>query len=555
MERAFRYAEMVESGEILTNNEIKLAVKRFRKDLETYELREDEAEKAIVFTEMLRFSKGRKAGQRIVWEDWQVFILVNIFGFYDKTDGTRRYRYLYLEVARKNGKSTFLAAIALTFLVIFDEAVPEIYLGASTEKQAMPVFKEMSRMVKKFVKEYREKEEEFAVFLTKIEYAANDGLVSIITSNTTALDGENPFCTVLDEVHAHKNADMFNVMKSGMGARDNNTPIIFLVTTAGFSLTSFAYSIRKNFLQVLEGSKVNENTMIMIYTLDPEDDYNDKRVWCKANPSINAAVSMKYLEDEYIQAQNFSSQENNFLTKNLNIWVGGAQTWISRQVLDENDGRALTDEEIEEGRIYLGLDLGLIRDISALCQLTVFDDNRLHVKMRYYMSEDAYRRFISRGIPMDIRRREGVEINVNPGTATDTKVIISDIKELDENRPVERFLFDRWGVQEIIRALEDEGVFVEGVGQGYASQSESISYIERAMHEHRFVLEDDLMLKWMFSNVVLDMNPSGDRKLNKDKADDKIDGISALCNSVYGFINLDGGLEDQSHGIRTVRIG
>ena len=555
MERAFKYAEMVESGEILTNNEIKLAIKRFRRDLDNYELRDNEAEKAIMFTEMLRFSKGRKSRERIVWEDWQIFILVNIFGFYQKGSGKRRFRYLYLEVARKNGKSTFLAAIALAFLTLFDEDVPEIYLGASTEEQAKPVYTEMKRMVKKMVKEFPERADEFAVFMKNMEYMPNEGIATMITSNSPALDGVNPFCTVLDEVHAHKNANMFNVMKSGTGARDKNTPIIFLVTTAGFSLTSFAYNIRKSFIQVLEGNKVNENTMIMIYTLDREDDYNNSGLWVKANPSMGAAISMEYLEDEYIQAQNFSSQENNFLTKNLNIWVGGVQTWLSRKILDDNDGRALTDGEIEEGVVYLGLDLGMVSDISALAQLTVFDNDRLHVKMRYYMSEAAYRRLIARGIPLDIWRREGVEINVNLGAATDTRVIQEDIVDLAESLDVEKILFDRWSTHEIVRGLEDEGIYVKGVGMGFKDQSAPIQYTERAMKEKRFVLEGDSMLKWMFSNIVLDMDAAGNQKPNKSKADDKIDGVSALLNAVFGFINIDGGQESSYVGIRTIKIG
>jgi len=210
MERAFKYVEDVESGKIVTNYEIKLAVKRFKRDLKKFTLDEDTAQKAIIFTELLRFSKGKKAGQRIVWEDWQIFVLVNIFGFHHKRSGKRRFRYFYIEVARKSGKSTFLAAIGLVFLTQFDEAIPECYAGASTELQAEPVFKEMSRMVNRLRVDFKEMDEKFAVFKKSIVFndGENEGIFQMVSSNAPALDGLNPFCTILDELHSHKDSSL-----------------------------------------------------------------------------------------------------------------------------------------------------------------------------------------------------------------------------------------------------------------------------------------------------------------------------------------------------------
>lgn len=557
MDRAFRYCEGVESGRIIVGHEIKLAVKRFRKDILEYDLNEHEASKAIAFTEMLRFSKGKKAKQRIVWEDWQIFALVNVFGFYHKGGG-RRFRYFYIEVARKNGKSTFLAAIALCFLMLFDEAVPELYCGASVKDQARPVFDEMGRMINHLRGDFKEFENKFGVFKEKIEFFENEGIVEMVTAVAKTKDGLNPMCTILDEVHAHKDDSLFNVFKSGMGGRDNNTPIICMVTTAGFSLTSFAYMIRKNFIQVLEDSKVDESTFILIYSLDKNDDYIDKSTWVKANPSLGASFSQDYIDDEFVQAQNFDIQLNNFLTKNLNIWVGGAETWIDRKTLDENDkDKELTEVELEEimdGSVYLGLDLGLVRDISALAQITIFADERIHVKMRYYMSDVAYRRFISKGIPMDSWRRHGISINVNPGKVTDTRVIREDIIEITESLTIEQIGVDRWGTNILLTELQEEGIEVADIGQGYKTQAEIVQFIERAMAEGRFHLIDDDMLKWMFGNVALDMDPAGNQKLNKKRSDDKIDGVSALFNALAGFVHVDNGME-QMRGIRSVRIG
>ena len=562
MERAFRYCEDVESGKIVSNNEIKLAVKRFRRDCKNRKLvlDEDAANKAIIFTELLRFSKGKKAGQRIIWSDWQLFCLVNIFGFHWKKNGKRRFRYFYIEVARKSGKSTFLAAIGMVFLMLFDESIPECYAGASAEKQAEPVFKEMVRMAKRLNRDFPEIDDNLAVFSKRIMYDSilpdgtpNEGIMTMVASNSETLDGLSPFCTLLDELHAHKDSSLFNVFKSGTGGRDHNTPIICMITTAGFSLKSFAYMIRKNFIQILERSKMDDDTFIMIFALDKDDDYLDESTWAKANPSMGESMTMDWLRAEFRQAQNFSSELNNFLTKNLNQWLGGAETWIARQVLDSNDGRPLLDDEIEEGVVYLGLDLGAVSDISALAMVTMFGDERIHVKMRYYMSEAAYRKYIAKGIPFDQWVKEGISINVNKGEVTDFRPIVEDIVKIVENLDVDKIGFDRWNSNEIVQDLADLGIEVEGVGQGYRTHSESVMFIERAMHEKRFVLNNDSLLKWMFSNVVLDTDSAGNRKLNKNKADEKIDGVSALFNAIFYYTQKDKGVNDFS-GIRTITI-
>jgi phage terminase large subunit-like protein len=550
----FKYAEDVASGKIVCGRYIKQMVKRFYKDLKKFDFKEEEAEKAIRFTEMLRFSKGRKAGQLITWTPWQYFAMLNIFGFHHKRTGRRRFRYFYIEVGRKNGKSTFLAAIALCFLILFDEAVPELYVGASVKKQAFPVFGEMARMVKRLRKDFKQLEPEFAVFKESIEFMRNEGLVTVVASTADNLDGLNPFCTILDEVHAQKDSSLFNVFKSGTGARDNNTPIIAMVTTAGFSLVSFAYMIRKNFLQVLDGSKRDDDTFIMIYTIDTADDYNNPKVWIKSNPSMGESVSLDYLKSEYRQAQNFSSELNNFLTKNLNCWVGGVQTWIDRQMLDNNDGTSLNEQEMDEGRVYLGVDLGMVSDLSALAQVTIFADERIHVKMRYYLSKAAYHRFIAQGIPMDTWIDEGVSININEGKVTDTRMVRDDIVDCVENLEVERIGFDRWSTHQLLTQLDEQGIEVEPIGQGYRTHNECVDFVERAMAEERFVIEGDECLKWMFGNVVLDQDPAGQRKLNKKKADSKIDGISALFNALYCYIQVDGGIEHEVYGLRTLRI-
>jgi phage terminase large subunit-like protein len=292
----------------------------------------------------------------------------------------------------------------------------------------------------------------------------------------------------------------------------------------------------------------------MVFTLDKEDDYLDESCWAKSNPSIGDAMSIEWLRAEFRQAQNFSSELNNFLTKNLNLWLGGVETWLERNLLDSNDGRDLNEEEIDEGIIYLGLDLGMVNDISALAQVTMFGDERIHVKMRYYMSQQAYQKFIGMGIPFDAWVKQGISINVNPGRVTDTRVIVKDIVDIVEALDVDKIGFDRWSTNEIVAQLDDMGISVEGVGQGYKTHTEVVSFIERAMYEERMCLVEDDCLKWMFSNVVLDQDPSGNRKLNKAKADNKIDGVSALFNALWYYTQVDQGNNDYS-GIRSISIG
>jgi phage terminase large subunit-like protein len=194
-----------------------------------------------------------------------------------------------------------------------------------------------------------------------------------------------------------------------------------------------------------------------------------------------------------------------------------------------------------------------VNDISALAQVTMFADERIHVKMRYYMSENAYQRMIGLGIPFDQWIEQGVSINVNKGKVTDTRVIVTDIVDIVESLDVDKIGFDRWSTNQIVSDLDDLGIDVEGIGQGFKTQTESISFIERGMYEERFVLQEDDCLKWMFSNVVLDQDPAGNRKLNKKKSDNKIDGVSALMNAIFYYTQVDQGKNDNS-GIRTIEL-
>ena len=312
----------------------RLACKRFLDDLErqydgdcTFEFHNWFADDVCDFIEKMPHIKSKWETPNITLHETQIFIVVNLFGFRQKADLLcRRFSNVYIEMARKNAKSTLVACIALYCMFCEGEDGAEILTAATTTKQAKIVLDVMRKMVLK-CKPFRQK---YGIKVTRneLEGLNNNSDAKAISAEGETNDGWNPHCAVVDELHAHKKADVYNVIASAFGARSN--PLLIAITTAGNNLLGVCYGQRSLDTKILDGTFKNyDHYFGVIYTLDEGDDVFDPENWRKANPLYKVSVKEKYLHDRAKNARASASLQADFETKNLNIWQGSSATWLN----------------------------------------------------------------------------------------------------------------------------------------------------------------------------------------------------------------------------------
>jgi len=330
-----QYIDDVISGKISSCRFVKLAVQRHLKDLETAGSRglyfnEVHAQHAIdFFGRFLVHSKGEFAGKKFELEPWQQFIVWVIFGWKNE-DGTRRFNKVYIEVPRKNGKSTFAAGVKLYLFVGDGEGGAEVYSAATKKDQARITFDEARRMVMR--SPYLSKR--LNVGKNNIYYPKTFSKFEPLSADTKTLDGLNIHAAVVDEFHAHPTSEVWDVIETATGAR--RQPMITAITTAGTDKHSVCFSYREYVRKLLIEQIQDDSFFGIIYTLDmkydwpdiEDDDWEDEKNWYKANPNLGKSVKIKDIKDLSIKAKGMPRSLNSFLRYKLNIWTQASVRWI-----------------------------------------------------------------------------------------------------------------------------------------------------------------------------------------------------------------------------------
>lgn len=554
---ANRYARDVVSGRIPACKWVKLACQRHLDDLKKkganwpYKFDKDKAENACRFIELLPHVKA-KWGQRkelIKLEPWQSFSFCSVFGWAKKKDGSRRFKEAYQEVPRKNGKSVKAAGTALLCFAADGEYGAEVYCGATTEKQAWEVFSPAKKMVQKTPD---------LIEAAGILVSAKNLAIPADGSKLEPLigdpgDGSSPSCAIIDEYHEHKTSDLYDTMRTGMGARSQ--PLLYVITTAGFNISGPCYEKRKEVEAMLEGTLPNEEMFGIVYTVDPEDDWTDPASLRKANPNMGVSVGEDFLLSEQQNAINITSRQNKFKTKHLNIWCNAKDAWLNLQQWDKC-ARTLRIEDFRGEECYDGLDLASRLDICSHVKLfkRVIDGKDFYYCFgRHYLPEntinatdnnknrDAYQTWVNLGA---LTATDGDEIDFNH--------VRDEVLEQAKDYPPVEIAYDQWRATQLAQQLEEEGASTVEVKQGYAL-SPAMRELEAAIQAGRFFHDGNPVMKWMASNVVT-RELKGSLCPMKESNDRKIDGMVALLMAISRAMVNDNkdpssNYEDEDYGL------
>lgn len=492
-------------------------------DWELYYFDEEAANLIVEFAERFcRHIKGEWANQPVKLALWEIKILRTLFGWKSREDGLRRFRTLYLEVPRKNGKSLLGAIIALYLLLCDKEPGAEVYSAAADRKQAALVFDTAKAMIKKS----RDLQKRCKPYKQTIVVEATDSKYEVLSAEAYTKDGLNAHGIIFDELHSQPNRALYDVLRTSVGSR--RQPLEVYITTAGTDITSICFEVHDYAEKVSKGLIQDDTFLGVIYAADEKDDWTDPKVWAKANPGLGESVKLQYIKAKCNEAKVKPSYTNTFKRLHLNIWTGAGQSWLPWQLWAKL-ARQYDEKELFTQRCWLALDLSKRIDISALTAVFYNEEiNGLQTVHRFWMPEDkAQERQDADRVPYLQWAEQGF-LNLTEGSVIDMGVIFEEVQWFYKHFQVMETAFDPWGSQEIVKLLHKEGIEPVEFGQGYRSMSPAMKDLEALIIQERLIHPNNPLMNWMMDSVVVKTDEADNIKPDKRKSRNRIDGPVSL---------------------------
>lgn len=533
-----RYALDVIGGRVVAGELVRKACERHIADLASGHERgllfdAEAAGKAIDFFPLLRHYKGewgpragKPLGDPIRLEPWQQFVVGSAFGW-KRADGTRRYRSVYLEVAKKNGKTLLAAGVGIILAFFDGEAGAEVYSIATKRDQAKLVWNDADRMVQKnpgLSKRIRS----FALSLT--DESSASFFRPLGRDSGESEQGVNAHGAIIDELHVLDDRDPIENIETATSAR--RQPMIWKITTAGVKRESVWAEERADAVAVVEGRATDDSMLVLVYTLDEGDDPFDEEVWPKSNPNLGVSVNVDTLREQAEAAKRSPGKMAAYLRFRMNVPTSVSTRAISIDEWDkatQDESGALLEPAIPDGAVvYAGLDLASVRDLSALLLVWRADDGRVHVEARFWCPEDGIRdRSRIDGVPYADWVRDGW-LTATPGNVTDYSYIREELRELAGKYEVAEVAFDRWNATQLATELGQDGATCIAVPQTSTGLGPAWRELEKLILEHRLVHGGHPVLRWMAGNVETETDAAGNQKPSKRLSTERIDGMVAL---------------------------
>jgi phage terminase large subunit-like protein len=567
-ERARRYILDVQKGRAVVGRLVELAVERHVRDLKEahrrgYWFDEAAAGRVLRFVGLLRHWKGQWSGQPVTPEPWQAFILWSVFGW-KRQDGTRRFREVYQEVAKKNGKTLMIGAVG-DYLVIADgEPGADVYTAATKLDQARIPHRDAIEMLRRSPELLKYTE----IYKDAITVPETSSKYLPLGADSTTMDGLNVHGAIIDELHAHKNRGVVDQLITATASRSQ--PLVWEATTAGYDRNSICWEKRQYGVNILDRTYPEDTDtdafFAYIATLDEGDDWKDEKTWIKANPNLGVSVNLDTLRAQALKAQRSPAFENAFKRFRLNIWTEQLERWLSIEAWDtcgyeeEKAPEHLPDpvplelEQFQGRPAWGGLDLAQTQDLSALGWVIPRDEDAdeldedeggddedledgaveeesrtvYDVVLRFFIPEERMKERVERDkVPYDVWVRQGF-IQTTPGNVIDYAWIKKQLLEDAKILQVREVAFDPHNAIQLTLQLSDEGMPMVPFSQGILNMSPPTKdlmtkVLSRRMRHHR-----NPVLRWMAGNLVVKVDENGNLKPDKKRSAEKIDGMVAL---------------------------
>lgn len=487
-------------------------------------LDEKEADKAeSFFEEFLVHVKGEWASHPFELEDWQRDFIRNLFGWKRK-DGTRKYRWAYLEIPRKNGKSTLCAGIALYLLLADGEEGAEIYSAAADRGQAHIVFDMAKQMVQRNAKLSRI----LKPYRTSIAFPKTASRYESLSSDAFTKLGFNAHGVIFDEIAIQPNRELYDALRTSMGAR--RQPLFVMLTTAGVAdKTSIGWELADYARKVADGSLKDDSFYAVIYSADSEADWTDEKLWEKVNPNYGVSIKPDFIRQECETAKASPASQNTFRRFYLNQWVEQEDRYIDMSVYDEC-AVEVDQEALEHERCFAGLDISSTTDLSSLVLLFPPEEKgQLWEVLPYFWipGESIHKRVERDRVPYDAWVRDG-DMEATNGNVVDQDHIRYRIGEIASGYEIVGLGVDPWNSQQLQTQLLEDGHNVMAFRQGYVSMNAPTKELLALLMSKEIAVGTNPVLRWNIANLVVKTDPAGNVKPDKGAAIERIDGAVAL---------------------------
>ena len=548
---AFEYAAAVTRGDVLACNDVKLACQRFldmaeRRDA-PYEFVPAKAEHVLKFVRFCNHVKGPEAGKPIVLQPFQVMFLAAIYGFRSRQDHSVRWTTdVILFVPRKSGKTT-LASIVALYELLFGDAGAEVFTLATNREQASICFDSSKAIVETMHPDLAAK---FLVYRHEIKKQGDSTSTyrSLSRENRKTGDGKNPSCALIDEAAQITERSSIEVLHSGMGARKN--PLRLYMTTASFTRDTKFFEDLSYFRTVLQGASQDTGRWFgLLYSIDQGDSWSDPATWGKANPMLGISVTTEHIKHMADEAAAKPASLNEFLCKQLNIYVSANTAWVDRRFWDDSVS-AKPDDPPES--VFMAFDLAHSRDLNAICTLYRYEEEKFYAEFQFFLPEESLDLVPNHYLSIYRQAHASGILKLTPGNVTDHGEIESFIKKRCQELEVKEIAYDPYNAAGLVANLYADGLPVKKVGQGMAILSNPSKSTEQMILKKAILHDGNPFVGWQLGNCEVYTDVNGNVKIRKNEADPsaKVDGIIALIMAMH--CHLDNVFVSESYGFRSL---
>lgn len=496
---------------------------------------DEESAQAVIdfFPTCLNLIEGNGAGGPFHLQPWQQSIVANLFGWRSCTDNKRRYSNAFIYVARKNGKSPLCAGIALYLLFCDNVPGAQIYSAAAARDQAAIVFRHAAGFVNKD-EELLKRATIFKSFKS-IEYQEINAFYKVVSADANVQHGGMTYAALIDEVHAHPNADLIDVFVTSTVGMSNEKPLIIYITTADYMKESVCNEKYDYSVNVRDGINPDPHWLPAIYEVpvemleeDPEC-WKRPEVWRLANPNLGVSVSEEKLQELCNQAQQILRFENEFKRLHCNVRTQTNVKWLGLEVWNRNS-KAFTEEDLQGRRCWGGLDLSSNKDLTALVWLFEPDEDGIcPVLPRFWIPEEDMRERENRDkVPYSTWVKQG-HMFTTPGYDIKYPFVKAQFLKDLETFNVQRSASDTWNLKYLRKDFDDiDEEHLVPYAQTALNISPPMKAVESMFVRGELAHNDHPVLRWNFTNVSVKVDENENMRPDKKKATGRIDGIVAL---------------------------
>lgn len=529
------YLDAIEGGEIVVCKRIRKVYARLVYEAENpgkYRFDEERANRPIEFIERFcKHSKGEWAGQPVRLELFQKAFISALFGFVDSETGLRKYREAFFMVARKNGKSTMLAGIALYMLLADGEAGAEVYSVATKKDQAKIIFDEVCHMVSQspYLRKHIKKRK------SDLYFSASMSKLQPLGKNSDTLDGLNSSCVILDEAHAVKDRNLYEVMKQSQSARTQ--PLFVTITTAGTVRECIFDDMYSYACKVADGVITDPTFLPIVYELDSKAEWKDPGAWFKPNPGLGRIKKLEDLMAKVERAKQSPKDLSGILCKDFNVRETLYNAWLDFDTINNESTFSL--EDFRGCYAIGGADLSLTTDLTCATVLMLNPDTRERfVWQMYWLPEDNFtQRVQEEKIPYDKWREAGL-VRLCRGNTIDYSDVTAWFLELVNEHGITPLwvYYDSWSARYWVEEMEGYGFKMERCIQGAKTLSLPMQNLGADLQAKKVNYNNNPILKWCLTNTAVQEDRNGNivpKKASSPKQ--RIDGTASLLDAYVGL--------------------